>query len=267
MKDLTIAIVQTHLHWEQISANLAMLDQQIDAIQGQADIIALPETFSTGFSMNTSLAEPMNGSAVGWMRQKAAQRGCVVTGSLILYEGEGADRLYYNRLIWMRPNGSYESYDKRHLFSLSDEPKTYTRGTERLIVSHEGWKICPMICYDLRFPVWSRNSVDEHRQADYDVLLYVANWPERRAQAWKSLLPARAVENLSYVIGVNRVGPDNEGINCLGESIALDPLGNILYQAPQQSEDVALFTLSYEELVKNRRLYPFLRDGDKFELK
>ena len=265
MKDLTIALVQPDLHWEQIETNLTILSDKIDSIESQPDIIILPETFSTGFSMNTSLAEPMDGLAMRWLQVKAAERKCVITGSLILYTGDGADRKYYNRLIWMRPDGSYEHYDKRHLFSLSDEPKTYTRGQERLVVTHMGWKICPMICYDLRFPVWARNGVDDQRNADYDLLVYVANWPEKRSLAWKTLLPARAVENLAYVAGVNRVGIDNTDINCIGESMVLDPVGNKLYQAPQ-TEDVAVITLSAEELIKNRRLYPFLRDADHFRL-
>jgi predicted amidohydrolase len=255
MKNLRITLVQSSLHWENISANLEMFSQKLATV-GETDLIVLPETFSTGFSMNPKFAEEMNGSAIQWMAKTAKQRNCVVCGSLMI-KAEGK---FYNRLIWMNPDGSLNTYDKRHLFCMSDEPKFFTAGTERLIVELHGWKICPMICYDLRFPVWSRNL-----HLEYDVLLYVANWPERRAQAWRYLLVARAIENQSYVIGANRVGNDGKDISHIGDSMVLDPLGNVLYHKMDE-EDVSTVELNYAELKKLREQLPFLNDADEFVL-
>ncbi|MBS1685232.1 MAG: amidohydrolase [Bacteroidetes bacterium] len=265
MTDLRIATIQTALHWEDIGANLGMIDRLTDSIT-DVDLVVLPEMFSTGFSMvPVRLAEAMDGRAVGWMRQAAARKNCVITGSLMLYEDDGQDRKYYNRLIWMRPDGSLESYDKKHLFSLSDEPKIYTAGAERLIVTLQGWRICPMICYDLRFPVWSRNAINDQREAAYDLLIYSACWPDRRALAWKTLLQARAIENQTYVIGVNRVGEDGAGMLYQGDTSVIDPLGNIIYRR-EKDADVFTTSLSYSELVKVRRQFQFLRDADPFQL-
>ena len=265
MDDLRVALVQTELHWEDIDANLQMLDRYLDGVD--ADLIVLPEMFSTGFSMNVErLAESMSGSAVRWLRQKSAEKDCVITGSLILYEGDGLDRKYYNRLIWMRADGSYEIYDKKHLFSLSQEPKIYSPGTKRLIVTLKGWRICPMICYDLRFPVWSRNAINDNREADFDILTYSANWPSPRALAWKTLLHARAIENQCYVLGVNRVGEDGTGFAYLGDSSAIDPLGQLLYRKEHLSEVISVI-LSYDEMVKVRRQFAFLKDADAFDLR
>ena len=265
MQDLTIALIQPLLHWEDVPANLSMLETLINAIDKHIDLIVLPEMFSTGFSMNTTLAEPMNGMTMQWMTGIAAERKAVITGSLILYDGDGEQRRYYNRLVWMQPDGSYQCYDKRHLFSLSDEPVVYTAGTQRLIVSLQGWRICPLICYDLRFPIWSRNNLNAERVADYDVLLYVASWPQRRGLAWNSLLPARAIENLAYAIGVNRVGADGNGVVHDGDSVVIDPVGEVVHKM-NQAQSIAVVSLSYDTLVKARRLYPFLRDGDRFQL-
>lgn len=265
MTDLRIATIQTALHWEDIAANLNMFDTLVERVT-EVDLIVLPEMFSTGFSMDPQrLAESMDGSAVTWMRQAAMRKNSVIAGSLMLYDSDGADRKYYNRLIWMRPDGSYETYDKKHLFSLSQEPKIYTAGTERLVVTLKGWRICPMICYDLRFPVWARNAMQEEREATYDVLTYSANWPDRRALAWKTLLQARAIENQAYVIGVNRVGEDGTGFQYAGDSSVIDPLGNIVYR---KENDADIFTaiLSYEELTKVRRQFQFLKDADPFQL-
>ena len=265
MDDLRVALVQTELHWENIEANLRMFDKHLEEIK--ADLIVLPEMFSTGFSMNVEqLAESMNGSAMNWLRQKATEKSCIITGSLILHEGEGKDRKYYNRLIWMCADGSYHVYDKKHLFSLSLEPKIYSPGRKRLIVTLKGWRICPLICYDLRFPVWSRNAINESREADFDVLTYSANWPSPRALAWKALLQARAIENQCYVIGVNRVGEDGTGFTYLGDSSAIDPLGHLLYRREHVSE-VTTITLSYEEMIKVRRQFAFLKDADAFDLR
>jgi omega-amidase len=265
MKDLRIALIQTDIHWENIAANLGMLDKKISTITDEVDLIALPEMFSTGFSMAADrFAEPMNGGAVRWLKKIAATRNCVITGSLVLYDEHEGQKKYYNRVVWMKPDGQYETYDKRHLFSMSDEPKIYTAGDKRLIQSINGWKICPLICYDLRFPVWSRNAINDNREATFDLLLYVANWPERRVLAWKTLLQARAIENQCYVAGVNRIGK-SDSINYTGASSAIDPLGNILYRKEDEA-DIAVVTLNYEEMIKIRRQFPFLKDADDFEI-
>ena len=266
MKDLRIALIQTTLHWQDIPANLLMLDKKVASIQDDVDLIILPETFSTGFSMVPDrLAEGMDGSALHWLREVAVAKKCVVTGSLLLYEEKEGKKIYFNRLVWMKPDGGYEYYDKRHLFGLSEERKLLDHGDKRLIVSIGGWRICPMICYDLRFPIWSRNAINDKREADYDVLVYAANWPAPRVLAWKTLLQARAIENQCYVVGVNRTGKDGDGMDHTGDSSVIGPLGDILYRR-ENEEDIALINLNYEEMVKVRRTLPFLRDADKFEL-
>ena len=226
---MKITIIQSDLVWEDKVANLARFDTHINNIQESTDIVVLPEMFSTGFSMNTAaLAESMDGKTIQWMSNHAQTLDAVVTGSLIIKE----NGQFYNRLIWMKPDGTFEQYDKRHLFGMgSGEDKHYTAGTERLIVTYKGWKICPLICYDLRFPVWSRNTVD------YDVLIYTANWPEPRSFHWKTLLVARAIENQSYVIGVNRVGVDALGSLHSGDSCVINPYGTVE------------FTQAYQEMV------------------
>jgi omega-amidase len=256
MKNLRVTLIQSTLHWENISANLEMFSKRIDAIQ-QTDLIVLPETFTTGFSMNPKFAETMDGTAVEWMRKTAREKNCVICGSLMIEE----DGKFYNRLIWMQADGEFQTYDKRHLFYISDEPKFFTAGEERLIVELNGWKICPLICYDLRFPVWARNH--HSPLASYDLLLYVANWPERRNVAWKSLLPARAIENQAYVIGVNRVGVDEKNISHTGDSMVVDALGKTLYHK-EHEEDIFTIELNYEELKNVREQLPFLNDADDF---
>lgn len=260
MNNLRFTLVQSNLHWENILANLEMFTQKISSITN-TDIIVLPETFTTGFSMNPKFAETMDGSAVQWMRKTAKEKNCVVCGSLMIND----DGAFFNRFVWMSPNGELMAYDKRHLFCISDEPKFFTAGKERLVVELNGWKICPLICYDLRFPVWARNVGDDRLNPAYDVLLYVANWPERRRTAWTSLLPARAVENQAYVIGVNRVGVDEKGITHTGDSMVIDALGKILY-SKENVEDIFTIELNYDELAKVREQLPFLRDADDFIL-
>ncbi|MBL0308931.1 MAG: amidohydrolase [Bacteroidetes bacterium] len=265
MNKLSITLIQSTLHWQDVAANLQMLSEKISAIKNPTDLILLPEMFSTGFSMNVETqAEEMNNSwAIEWMKKTAAEKNCVVTGSLMLRD----KKKFFNRLVWMRPDGSFETYDKRHLFSFAQEEKTFTSGRERLIVELKGWKICPMICYDLRFPAWSRNRLveSEAAAAAYDLLIYVANWPERRAQAWKYLLIARAIENQTYVAGINRVGNDGNDIYYSGDSMVADALGNILYHR-EQSEDITTLQLSMEDLTKVRRQFRFLKDADLFNI-
>ncbi len=265
---LTITLVQTDLHWEDKAANLAMLERKIMGIQEKTEVVILPEMFSTGFSMKPELwAEPADGETVQWMSRIAQQKRIILTGSLMIEE----DGNYYNRLIWMLPNGTCGWYNKRHLFGYAGEDRHYTPGNRRLIASVKGWKINLQVCYDLRFPVWARqasHAADENENksaghAEYDILLYVANWPERRNHAWQTLLLARAIENQCYVVGVNRVGNDGNEIYHCGNSMLADALGNVLY-SKQHEEDIFTITLRKEDLIAIREKFPFLHDADHF---
>lgn len=263
MKDLMVTMIQTDLTWEDKKANLERIEQKIDGIRDQTHVIILPEMFSTGFSMNPSLlAEPMDGPTVQWMRLMAKRRNSILTGSLIIEEGGR----YYNRLIWMLPNGQLGTYDKRHCFSLANEQMHYTPGTKRLIASVNGWRINLCICYDLRFPVWSRQQVsEENPKPEYDVLVYVANWPDRRISAWNTLLPARAIENQCYAIGVNRVGMDGHGLAHSGCSQVIDPLGEVQCLIKEQ-ESVKTVMLDRSLLEDVRTRFPFWLDADSFDI-
>jgi omega-amidase len=264
MTSLTVSIVQTELKWEDKEFNLRMLEEKIMALPF-TELVVLPEMFSTGFSMRPEvLAESMEGPAVQWMKRVAAKKKIILTGSLMIEE-EGN---YYNRLIWMLPNGQYGHYDKRHLFGYAGEHQHYTAGTKRLIASVKGWKINLLVCYDLRFPVWSRqgkhpSAQEESGVPEYDILVYVANWPERRAHAWKTLLQARAIENQCYVVGVNRVGHDGNNINHCGDSMIIDPLGEPLIKMNGEAGANTLM-LQKEKLEETRERLPFLKDGDGF---
>lgn len=255
MQSLTVSIIQADLHWEDKDANLKMLEGKVLSVSKEAHIVVLPEMFSTGFSMRPEvLAETMDGDTLHWMRQLSAETKKIITGSLIIEE----DEKYYNRLIWMMPNGIHYQYDKRHLFAYAGEDRHYNSGDNKLIVQVNGWRICPLICYDLRFPVWSRQSTER-----YDILMYAANWPERRNLAWKALLQARAIENQCYVIGVNRVGNDGNDIHYSGDSSIIDPLGAILWQHTEE-EVIFTYTFEKESLIAVRDHFPFLNDADKF---
>ena len=259
-KDLTVSLVQTNLHWHDPAANLAQLHQLLDSSlqPGFTDLIVLPEMFTTGFSMDAAAqAEAYPGPTLDWMRAQAAHYDAVVTGS-VLTQADGA---YHNRLLWVRPDGSHACYDKRHLFRLAGEHEVYTAGTGRLLEEWRGWRIRPLICYDLRFPVWSRNSQDE----PFDLLLYVANWPEARAAIWNALLRARAIENLCYVAGVNRLGIDGLGHPYTGHSALLDMQGEYMAQAGNL-QIVLTHTLQAAPLVAYREKMPFLQDADEFSL-
>lgn len=266
MSSLTFTIIQTSLHWEDKKANLQMLEEKINGITEQTEVIVLPEMFSTGFSMNAeALAEEMDGDTVTWMKHLAKQKKTVITGSLIIKE----HGKFYNRLIWMLPNGQMGIYDKRHLFAYANEDKHYTPGNRRLIASVKGWKINLLICYDLRFPVWARQMPaagkenSQMSQPEYDVLIYIANWPERRSHAWRTLLQARAIENQSYCIGVNRVGNDGKDIYYSGDSMVINPLGEVIYQK-QHDENIYTITLQKQALEAVREKTPFWKDGDRF---
>ena len=257
MENLKITVFQGYLFWENAEKNLKNISLRLSGIREKTDLIILPEMFNTGFSMEAeALGESMNGKTMQWMHKTAEQYDCVVTGSLIIKE----DGKYYNRLIWMRPNGTHSHYDKRHLFALGKEHQTYTAGDKKLIVELKGWNICPMICYDLRFPVWLRN-VD----SEYDLLLIVANWPERRALHWRALIPARAIENQAYVIGVNRIGHDGNEVYHSGDSTCIDPNGNVIYYK-RDEEDLYTFPILADEVKKARRALPFLKDADHFTI-
>lgn len=255
---MKIALVQTNLYWEDIQANLSNLEEKIWGLQDQVDVIVLPEMFTTGFSMQApQLAEPMNFTTFKWMKQVAEQTNAVVTGSYIVKEN-GA---FFNRLIWIQPDGKFFSYDKRHLFTLAEEQKTYKGGEARLIVEWREWRFCPLVCYDLRFPVWSRNDALQ----PYDCLLYVANWPQRRISAWNTLLKARAIENVSYTLGVNRTGNDGHGVYYNGDTSAYDYQGNQLANS-SDTEEILLVELDKKGLDAFRVSFPALMDGDPFHL-
>ena len=239
-----------------------MLEEKIMSITEKTQVIVLPEMFSTGFSMKPKqLAETMDGATVQWMKDVAARKKVILTGSVIIKDEEN----YYNRLIWMLPNGDFGYYDKRHLFAYAEEDKHYTAGTDRFIASANGWKINLQVCYDLRFPVWARQQFGENKTFEYDVLIYVANWPEKRSHAWKTLLQARAIENQCYVIGVNRVGEDGNGIYHSGDSMMINPLGEVLYHKKDE-EDIFTMTLKKEDLLQVRERFQFWRDGEEFQI-
>ncbi|HTL80907.1 MAG TPA: amidohydrolase [Bacteroidia bacterium] len=271
MTDISVSLIQSMLHWEDRAANLKMFDRFIENISQKTDLIVLPEMFTTGFSMNPQkLAEPTQGPTLDWMRTQAQRKNAVVTGSVMTEE----NGKYYNMLLWVRPDGSFEKYAKRHLFRMAGEEKKFEMGKEKLIVDLNGWKICPMVCYDLRFPVWSRNrwknpstgSGSGELKADYDVLIYVANWPEVRANVWKTLLMARAMENNAYVIGVNRIGNDGSFIFHSGDSAIIDFKGMHLKTAIMGKEEVVTSILSQQLLAEFRKSFPAGMDADKFSI-
>jgi omega-amidase len=282
MSTLSITTIQSDLRWENKAVNLQRFEEIIQNIKEPTEVVVLPEMFSTGFSMKPrGLAEKMDGPTLAWMKTVAARKRIILTGSIIIEEGEH----YFNRLIWMLPNGNYGYYDKRHRFAYAGENEQYTAGYKRLIASVKGWKILLLVCYDLRFPVWSRQGPGVGRSGqgeavaegagavdtgaeeglEYDLVIYVANWPERRNLAWKTLLQARAIENQSYVVGVNRVGMDGNNIYHSGDSMVVDPLGEVLYQVSNK-ETVCTHILQKDRLEEVRSRFPFWRDADRFSI-
>jgi predicted amidohydrolase len=261
MQALSVSLIQTALFWEDKKRNLSMLEEKIMGIAENTNLVILPEMFSTGFSMKPSvLAETMQGETIAWMKRMAILKKIILTGSVIIEE----NGQYFNRLIWMLPNGNHGCYDKRHLFAFAGEDQHYTSGNKRLITSVNGWKINLQICYDLRFPVWARQQ-SKNESPEFDLLIYVANWPETRNHAWKTLLTARAIENQSYVIGVNRVGEDGNQINHCGDSMLIDPLGNVLF-TKKQEEVIYSFELTKDPLNELRNKFPFWKDADQFQI-
>jgi len=258
MKDeLNIALIQSDLIWENPKKNRKHLKEKIESIIQAVDVIILPEMFSTGFTMNAeSVAETMDGKTVEWMKKRALKTNTAIVGSLIISEEEK----FYNRLLFVEPSGIIQYYDKRHTFTLAGEEKVFASGSNKLIVDYKGWKICPLICYDLRFPVWARNT------EDYDVLMYVANWPKPRILAWDTLLKARAIENMCYCVGVNRVGIDEVQNEYCGNSAVYDVLGNIITNIKPNREQVEVVTLERKHIDFYRNKLKFLNDKDNFNL-
>ena len=255
--ELNIVGIQSGIVWEKPEVNLEYFDQQISKLPSTVDLVILPEMFTTGFSMNPiSIAETMEGPTVKWMVTIAKINRMALVGSVVIKE----NAQYFNRLFFIHPNGHIETYDKRHLFTLAKENDQYTSGKERLIVLYKGWRICPLICYDLRFPVWSRNT------NEYDLLVYVANWPSIRIHAWDTLLKARAIENMSYCIGVNRVGKDENGYEYNGHTAIYNFLGEKLSRTIEGKENILQCVVSKNELQKIRQKLNFLEDQDAFKI-
>ena len=254
---MKIALIQIPLVWEDPKLNRAYIEQKINTLESNTDLVVLPEMFTTGFTMQPErVAEIMQGETIVWMQSLAKAKNCAITGSLVIIEKGN----FYNRLLFVFPSGEIHYYNKRHLFTLAGEDKSYTKGSQKLIIEYRGWKICPLICYDLRFPVFARN-VEQ-----YDLLLYIANWPTIRIQAWDTLLKARAVENMSYTIGVNRVGKDEKDYDYSGHSQVVDFLGNYAI-VPQETEGVFYAQLDKEALLQTRAKLGFLNDQDTFDWK
>ncbi|WP_347373371.1 amidohydrolase [Aequorivita sp. Q41] len=256
-KNLKITIVQSELHWENAVANRTMFSKKIQNSEEKTDLFVLPEMFTTGFSMHAEkLAEPNDGETLQWMISEAKKHNTAITGSVIISE----NNIFYNRLFFVFPDGSYKKYDKKHTFTLAKENETYSAGKKRLIVDYKGWKICPLICYDLRFPVWARNT------DNYDVLIYVANWPKARILAWNTLLRARAIENMAYCVGVNRTGFDENNHEYNGHSALYDVLGKQISNS-HTGEFIETISLDKEHIQNNRKQLQFLNDRDEFTLK
>ena len=254
---LKVAIIQSDLVWENPKQNRKNFSEKIKSISNKVDVIVLPEMFSSGFTMNAeAVAETVDGKTVAWMQKKALKTGAAIMGSLIILE----HKKYYNRLLFVEPSGVITTYNKRHTFTLAGESKIYTAGTEKVVIDYKGWRICPMVCYDLRFPVWARNV------ENYDVLFYVANWPKPRVVAWDTLLKARAIENMCYVIGVNRIGLDEAQNEYSGNSAVYDVLGNVISNIKPNKEQIEVITLDKNHIQFYRNKLKFLDDKDAFTL-
>lgn len=255
MDKLNITLVQPDIIWEDPQVNLERYTEMLGPVD-KTDVIVLPEMFTTGFSMQPEkLKETMDGTSVEWMKKLAVEKDAAITGSLII---EDAGKVF-NRLVWVFPDGKLQIYDKRHLFTMGEENEHYSPGTEKLILEYKGWRVCPLVCYDLRFPVWSRNT------ENYDVLFYVANWPAVRHEVWRTLLQARAIENQAYCIGVNRIGKDGSGLEYNGDSCLIDARGNARFAGSK--EQVISFNVSLDELQKFRAKFPVLNDKDAFQMR
>ena len=259
MANLVVSIIQSHLYWESIDQNLQAFETKINDILEATDVVVLPEMFTTGFTMNPiNYAENHEGKGLKWMKKMAQKKNSAIVGSISVKE----HNQFFNRLYWVFPDQTVEFYDKRHLFSMGNEPKHYNGGNKKLIIEYKGWRICTLVCYDLRFPVWSRNT----KQQQYDVLIYVANWPAVRSYPWKQLLIARAIENQCFVLGVNRVGDDGNAISHSGDSMAMNARGEIMSKIQSNEEITETIVLLKNELTDFRISFPVLNDGDDFTM-
>ena len=257
INNLVVSCIQTELVWENIDKNLDNFEDKLNQISSETEIVVLPEMFTTGFTMNAQeMAEPMDGKSFYWMKEQSKKHNKIILGSIIVEDSSK----YYNRCITMFPNGEYYTYDKGHLFRMEKENKDFTKGESKTIFKHKGWRVCTLICYDLRFPVWSRN------QNDYDLLIYIASWPESRREVWNTLLKARAIENQSYVIGVNRIGSDGEGISYSGDTVIIDPKGRIITKANDYKDEIINAKISLNELNNFREKFPVDLDADDFKI-
>lgn len=262
MQNLKLSIIQTDIFWEDADKNLINIDKKINDIKEETDLIVLPEMFNTGFSIkNKECAETMNGKTVNWLKSKAKEKKCVITASVFIKENNN----FYNRLFWVKPDGNFEYYNKRHLFRLVGEQNIISEGKERKIFKIKNWKILPLICYDLRFPVWSKNRFINN-EYEYDLIIYLANWPEPRKYSWKTLLKARAIENQAYVVGVNRVGKDGFGVEHSGDSMIVNYRGRIIKETPPFTEENFNKNLSYSELSDFRKYFTVGLDWDKYNI-
>ncbi len=254
-KNITISLIQSYIYWQDKTKNLKELQQKFENLN--SDIIVLPEMFNTGFNINPlDLAETNNGPTVKWMKEQAKRTNSAIIGSIIAVE----NNKFFNRLFFVKPDSQFAYYDKRHTFTMAGENKYFSRGINNIIVNYLGWKIKPLVCYDLRFPVWARN------KENYDILIYVANWPHSRIKQWESLVIARAIENQAYTIAVNRVGDDGNNFYYSGNSLVISPKGEIIAQAPIDQEVILTVNLDYDELQNMRQKFPVLRDMDKFSI-
>jgi omega-amidase len=264
---MKVTLIQTSLTWQDREKNISNFDRLIHSIKEETDLIVLPEMFTTGFTMQPELfAEPADGPTLAWLKSKAGEKRSTITGSVSVVE----NNKYYNRLYWVEPDGSMSSYNKRHLFRMGKEEQHYTAGDKKIVKQLDDWRICPLICYDLRFPAWSRNTFKKTSatscEAEYDVLIYVANWPEVRNYPWKQLLIARAIENQCFVIGVNRIGSDGNGLEHSGDSLVINPRGEIISSIKAHEEIVQTISLDKNYLSDFRKIFPVGLDADDFQL-
>ncbi|MDX2173920.1 MAG: nitrilase family protein [Bacteroidota bacterium] len=278
---MKITLIQTHLHWENREKNLSHFDNLINSVNEQTDLIVLPEMFTTGFTMNPKQFAENDNVTLEWLKQKAKQKNAVITGSVAINDSNN----YFNRLFWVEPNQNFATYDKRHLFRMAKEDENYTAGTKKIIMQIQEWNICPLICYDLRFPIWSRNKFTDisyklseaYTQTanftrpitsgwEYDVLIYVANWPEIRNFPWKQLLIARAIENQCYVIGLNRIGLDGNNFSHSGDSMVINPRGEIISKTKANEESIETILLDKTYLTDFRKAFPVGLDADSFTI-
>lgn len=265
---MNVTLIQTSLYWEDRDKNISHFDNLLNAVKERTDLIVLPEMFTTGFTMKPeTVAEKSNGATLNWLKEKAKSKNAVITGSVSVEE----NGKYYNRLYWVEPSGKVSVYNKRHLFRMGKEEQHYTMGDAKIVKTINDWKIFPLVCYDLRFPVWSRNKFKKTSpascEAEYDVLVYVANWPEVRSYPWKQLLIARAIENQCYVVGLNRIGKDGNGFDHSGDSMVINPRGEVISAIKPHEETIQTISLNKNYLEEFRKIFPVGLDADEFELK